>query len=168
MECKKNVMKAKKPFKFWLYRTLPDLVFALLVLAATGVMYIGPIYRWQDRRFPMRWDPSSKRWFGPVELSYKKEGFIVSILIAAPLVGIGVILGMCLVFIRTPDKQPREHGRDRAASRDLWDLTAALLGLLKGFAMVYVPASFSARFLRQEWNRSQFLKPFVAHVVRND
>ncbi|KAL2050163.1 hypothetical protein ABVK25_009524 [Lepraria finkii] len=84
----------------------------------------------------MRWDPSSKRWFGPVELSYKKEGFIVSILIAAPLVGFGVILGMCLVFIRTPDKQPREHGRDGAASRDLWDLTAAFLGLLKGFAMV--------------------------------
>ena len=62
--------------------------------------------------------------------------------VLAPLVGFGVIIGMYLWPIRTPAKIPRDHRRLEAASRDLWDLTAALFGLLKGFAMVYVSSSF--------------------------
>lgn len=93
----------------------------------------------------MRWDLISERWFGPVELSYPKEAFIVPILMAAvpaPLIGFGVIIGMYLWPIRIPAKMPRDHRRLGAASRDFWDLTAALFGLLKGFVMVYVSSSF--------------------------
>ena len=81
----------------------------------------------------------------PCRAQLSEGGFIVPILITtvlAPLVGFGVIIGMYLWPIRTPAKMLRDHRRLGAVTRDFWDLTAALFGLLKGFAMVYVSSSF--------------------------
>ena len=108
----------------WLWLVLPDLCIMLsLFLAAIYMDKRLKNFRWMTRRFPMTMDPLNSTWVGPVEISWPQERFIVSVLAAEiliPLVPTLILLAMQIWV------------------RNFWDLNAAIFGLFKGIAIVYV------------------------------
>ena len=108
----------------WLRLVLPDLCLLLsLFLAAIFMEKYLDNFRWMSRTFPMTWDPRTRMWVGPVEISWPKEDFIVPILIAEiliPLIPTVTLLAMQIWV------------------RNFWDFNAAIFGLFKGIAIVYV------------------------------
>ena len=108
----------------WLWLVLPDLcvLFSLFLAAIFMEKYLDN-FRWMTRTFPMTWDPRTGNWVGPVDISWPKEGFIVPVLTAEiliPLIPTVIILAMQIWV------------------RNFWDFNAAIFGLFKGIAIVYV------------------------------
>ena len=108
----------------WLWIVLPDLILMLSLFLAAIVMdkCLGN-FRGMTRTFPMTWDPYNSTWVGPVEISWPNEGFIVPVLIAEiliPLIPTVILLAMQIWV------------------RNFWDFNAAIFGLFKGIAIVYV------------------------------
>ena len=108
----------------WLWIVLPDLLIMLSLFLAAIVMdkYLDN-FRWMSRTFPMTWDPYNSTWVGPVEISWPKEEFIVPVLTAEiliPLIPTVILLAMQIWV------------------RNFWDFNAAIFGLFKGIAIVYV------------------------------
>ena len=114
----------KKPYYHWLWLVLPDL--CLLFFLFLAAMYMErnlENFRWMTRTFPVTWDPRTSTWVGPVEISWPKEEFIMPILtteILIPLIPTIIILAMQIWL------------------RSFWDFNAAVFGLFKGIAIVYV------------------------------
>lgn len=110
-------------FLRWLRLVYLDIAFMLLALAVTHVImkFAHVVFRWDQRYFPMTWDPISERWYGPAELSYPLSPFILSILftgVLIPAVGVAVIVGM------------------QAWVGSFWDMNAGLFALFKGLVMM--------------------------------
>lgn len=110
-------------FLHWLRLVSLDIFFMLLALAAVHVImrFSHVVFRWNQRYFPMTWDPVSGKWYGPLELSYPRSPLILSTLftgVLIPAVGVAVIVGM------------------QAWVRSFWDANAALFGLFKGLVMM--------------------------------
>ena len=110
----------------WLWLVLPDL--CLLVSAFIAAVCLEKFldnFRWMHRRFPMTWDSRTSTWVGPVDISWPKQDFIVPILTAEiliPLIPTIILLAMQIWV------------------RNFWDFNAAIFGLFKGIAIVYVPS----------------------------
>lgn len=108
----------------WLWIVLPDLIIVLsLFLAAIFMNNALNNFRWMTRRFPLTWDQRNGTWVGPVEISWPQETFIVSVTraeILIPLIPTLILLAM-QVWVR-----------------NFWDFNAAIFGLFKGIAIVYV------------------------------
>ena len=108
----------------WLWLVLPDLCIMLsFFLAAIFMDQYLHNFRWMTRTFPLTWDPSTGTWVGPVEISWPKKDFIVPVLTAEiliPLIPTVIILAMQIWV------------------RNFWDFNAAIFGLFKGIAIVYV------------------------------
>ena len=95
----------------------------LLALAVVHIImkFSHVVFRWNQRYFPMTWDPVSERWYGPPELSYPHSPLILSTLftgVVIPAVGVAVIVGM-QVWVRS-----------------FWDANAGLFALFKGLVMM--------------------------------
>ena len=117
----------------WLWLVLPDLAIMIsLFLAAIYMDKRLNNFRWMTRRFPMTVDPLNSTWVGPVEISWPKEDFIVPVLTAEiliPLIPTVILLAM-QIFVR-----------------NFWDLNAAIFGLFKGIAIVYVASHPILKFI---------------------
>ncbi|KAL6715043.1 hypothetical protein ACLMJK_007304 [Lecanora helva] len=90
---------------FELFRVVAlDLLFIFIFLALTGGLLLwGKIWRWEERLFPMTFDPYSNTWYGPLEFSYPQRPFILGISITAiaiPLVPLAVII-VTQIWIRS-------------------------------------------------------------------
>ena len=101
-----------------------DLLFLFVFLALTGIILLwGKLWRWEERLFPMTFDPYSNTWYGPIEFSYPQHDFILGITttgIMIPLIPLAVIL-LTQIWIRS------------------WlDFHAALFALKKAMVMMYV------------------------------
>ena len=108
----------------WLWLVLPDLCIMLsLFLAAIYMDKRLDNFRWMTRRFPMTMDPLNRTWVGPVEIGWPQERFIVPIMTAEVLIPLipTVILLATQIWVR-----------------NFWDFNAAIFGLFKGIAIVYV------------------------------
>lgn len=70
----------------------------LLFLAVTGIILKwAPLWRRNERLFPMTFDPYTDTWYGPRELSYPRHPFILGITttgIMIPLIPLAVIILM--------------------------------------------------------------------------
>ncbi|CAF9913143.1 hypothetical protein IMSHALPRED_000925 [Imshaugia aleurites] len=107
----------------WLRLVYLDILLLLTVVASVKVMMVfsDNVYRWDERYFPMTWDPDSKKWYGPPELSYPHSPLIFSVVFLAvllPAVGAAVVIGMQLWV------------------RSFWDANAGLFGLFKGLVLM--------------------------------
>ncbi len=117
----------------WLWLVLPDLclLFSMFLAAIFMEKYLLN-FRWMTRTFPMTWDPRTSTWVGPVEISWPKEDFIVPVLTAEiliPLIPTIIILAMQIWV------------------RNFWDFNAAIFGLFKGIAIVYVASHPILKFI---------------------
>lgn len=116
----------KNRFTRWLWLVLPDLCFLFFAfIAAVCLDKFLANFRWMHRTIPMTWDSRTNTWVGPVEISWPKEDFILPILTAEiliPLIPTIVLLKMQIWV------------------RNFWDFNAAVFGLFKGIAIVYVPS----------------------------
>ena len=105
-------------FLHWLHYVWLDVLGMLLILA---VMYIClrclPIFRFEHRAFPVRLNVFTLRWEAPLELSYPIMDFIF------PVIPLGVLLPVIAIFI---------FAVMQIWVRNVWDFTAAVLGMLKG------------------------------------
>ena len=117
----------------WLRPVLPDLCLLVsLFLAAIFMEKYLDNFRWMSRTFPMTWDPRTSMWVGPVEISWPKEDFILPVLIAEiliPLIPTVILLAMQIWV------------------RNFWDFNAAIFGLFKGIAIVYVASHPILKFI---------------------
>lgn len=115
-------------FRDWLGLVGVDLLLMVCLSLATLVLKLDhEIFRQSKRLFPM-WYTESQGWYGPTDLSHPKQPLILGNTIAGLIftaVPIVVILTM-QVFVRS-----------------FWDANAALLGLLKGLVIMYVPTVFT-------------------------
>ena len=117
----------------WLWLVLPDLclLFSLFLAVFFMEKYLDN-FRWMTRTFPTTWDPRTRTWVGPVEISWPKEDFILPILTAEiliPLIPTVILLAMQIWV------------------RNVWDFTAAIFGLFKGIAIVYVASHPISEFV---------------------
>lgn len=116
--------RKRKLFR-WLGQVWFDiLVMTLLLGVAFTMRAINlPIFLERKRRFPMRYD-SEDLWYGPVSISRPREALRLSNLTAglsftaAPI----MVILFLQIFVRS-----------------FSDLNAAIFGLLKGLAAMYVP-----------------------------
>lgn len=69
----------------------------------------------------MTWDAVSGTWYGPIELSYPYEPFVVSVLASAVVIpAVGVVVVVCMqVWVRS-----------------FWDANAGLFAVFKGLVMM--------------------------------
>lgn len=115
-------------FRNWLGLVGVDILLMVCLSLATLVLKLDhEIFRQSKRLFPMRYS-ESQGWYGPTDLSYPKQPLILSNAIAGMIftaVPLAVILAM-QVFVRS-----------------FWDANAAILGLLKGLVIMYVPTVFA-------------------------
>lgn len=113
-----------KAFKDWLGLVGVDLLLMICLSLATLILSLDHgIFRQSTRVFPMRYN-GYQGWYGPTDISYPERPLILSNIIAGVIfavVPIAVILAM-QVFVRS-----------------FWDANAAILGLVKGLVIVYVP-----------------------------
>lgn len=112
-----------KPLWHWLRLVYLDILFMLAALAVTYIIqrFSHVAFHTNQRYFPMTWDPISRRWYGPSELSYPYTPLLVPSMFAGimlPGVGFTVIVVM-QVWVRS-----------------FWDANAGLFGLLKGLIMM--------------------------------
>ena len=80
------------------------------------------VFRQHNRTFPMWLEPPD-RWYGPPSISQPRQQLIVSNLVAAMVVTAVPVV----VFLMT-----------QIIIRDFWDANAAIFGLLKGLALMFV------------------------------
>lgn len=114
--------RAFTAFVHWLRLVYIDLLtMALVLFAVYNIMVFWPdVFRWNERFFPMTWDPVSESWYGPPELSYPESPFVLAVpfLVGViPGVGAAVVVGM-QIWVRS-----------------FWDVNAGLFGLFKGLVM---------------------------------
>ena len=124
----------KKPCSRWLWLVLPDL--CLLVssfIAAVCLERFLDNFRFMARTFPMTWDSRTGTWVGPVDISWPKQDFIVPILTAEILIPLipTLILAAMQIWVRS-----------------FWDFNAAIFGLFKGIAIVYVASPKVLKFIK--------------------
>ena len=108
----------------WFRLVFLDIVVLFIFLVITGIILLwGKLWHWEDRLFPMTFDPYSNTWYGPVEFSYPQHDFILGITttgIMIPLIPLAVIL-LTQYWIRS------------------WlDFHAAFWALKKAMIMMYV------------------------------
>ena len=123
----------KNPCSRWLWLVLPDLccLFSAFI-AAICMERLLENFRWMNRTFPMTWDSRTSTWVGPVDISWPKQDFIVPIMTAEiliPLIPTLVLLAM-QIWVRS-----------------FWDFNAAIFGLFKGIAIVYVASHIVLKFI---------------------
>ena len=112
-------------FVHWLRLVFLDLLFMLIFLAITGAILLWTqLWHWKDRLFPMTFDHYSGTWYGPVELSYPRHAFYLSITFVGfliPLIPMAVI-AFTQIWIRS-----------------MLDFNAAFFALKKAVVLMYVP-----------------------------
>ena len=114
----------RNPCSRWLWLVLPDLclLFSAIIAAVCLERFLDN-FRFMTRTFPMTWDSRTSTWVGPVDISWPKQDFIVPILTAEILIPLipTIILAAMQIWVRS-----------------FWDFNAAIFGLFKGIAIVYV------------------------------
>lgn len=138
------IFHRKNKFGTWLQRVWFDALTMFLLVAIAFALRASntPIFMERSRRFPMHYSREDL-WYGPASISRPREPLRLSNLTAgisftaAPLI---VILIM-QVFIRS-----------------FSDMNAAIFGLLKGLATMYVQADCSSLTIL-------FLMTIIAHVI---
>ena len=108
----------------WVRLIFLDLLFLFIFLVVTGIVLLwGRLWHWEDRLFPMTFDPYSNTWYGPVEFSYPRHDFILSV----TMIGIMIPLIPLLVIILT-----------QYWIRSWLDFHAAFWALKKAMVLMYV------------------------------
>ena len=135
----------RNPCSRWLWLVLPDL--CLLVssfVAAVCLERFLDNFRFMARTFPMTWDSRTGTWVGPVDISWPKQDFIVPILTAEILIPLipTLILAAMQIWVRS-----------------FWDFNAAIFGLFKGIAIVYVASPTVLKFVKHSTTLSLGSKP---------
>ena len=123
----------RNPCSRWLWLVLPDLclLFSAFIAAVCLERFLDN-FRFMARTFPMTWDSRTSTWVGPVDISWPKQDFIVPILTAEILIPLipTIILAAMQIWVRS-----------------FWDFNAAIFGLFKGIAIVYVASHAVLKFI---------------------
>lgn len=115
-------------FRDWLALVGVDLLLMVCLSLVTLILKLDrQIFRQSKLLFPMRYS-ESQGWYGPTDISYPMRPLILGNTIAGVIftaVPIAIILAM------------------QAFVRNFWDANAAMLGLLNGLVIMYVPNVFA-------------------------
>lgn len=116
--------KHLKVFRDWLALVGIDIMLMVCLSLVTLILKLDhQIFRQSKMIFPMRYS-RVLGWYGPTDISYPQRPLILSNLttgIIFTAIPIAVIVGM------------------QAFVRSFWDANAAILGLLNGLVLMYVP-----------------------------
>jgi len=123
----------KKPYSYYIRRlprgffnhawlTRYDTLFVVLAYCVSGALWFwAPVYRMNERTFPLWYDPNRKVWYGPTSISQPRGTEVISSLntaIVCTALPILVILLM-QVFVRS-----------------FWDASSALWAVSKALALM--------------------------------